>query len=92
MTRIIIVVCAGLLALVLWRITENISSDALGLAIGVVFGVMAGLPTAVLVLAGNELNRQRQLSPPPTYNIIVADEATAKRLRNAGVDAIEVLR
>ena len=91
MKQLTVVICAGLLALVLWRITENISSDALGLAIGVVFGVLAGLPTAVLVLAGNQLNRQRQLSPP-TYNIIVADEATAKRLRSAGVDAIEVRR
>ena len=92
MKQITIVICVGLVALVLWRITGSISSDALGLAIGVVFGVLAGLPTAVLVLAGNQLNRQRQLSPPPTYNIIVADEATAKRLRSAGVDAIEVRR
>ena len=90
MTRIIIVVCAGLLALVLWRITKNISSDALGLAIGVVFGVIAGFPTAVLVLYGNR--QPGRLPPPQTYNIIVADAETARRMRIAGVDAIEVKR
>lgn len=34
-----------------WRIGGQLSADALGMAIGVVFGVLAGIPTALLVLA-----------------------------------------
>jgi hypothetical protein len=36
-----------------WRIGESLSSDALSMAVGVLFGVMAGVPTALLVMAGN---------------------------------------
>lgn len=53
MKRIVLLVVVMFIAFVGWRISESISSDALGLAIGVVFGVLAGLPTALLVLASN---------------------------------------
>ncbi len=53
MKRLILILLVAFVAFVGWRITESISSDALGLAIGVVFGVLAGLPTALLVLASN---------------------------------------
>lgn len=33
---------------------EVLSSDALGMAVGLVFGVLAGLPTAALVLASRD--------------------------------------
>lgn len=36
-----------------WRIGEALSPDALSMAVGVLFGVMAGVPTALLVMAGN---------------------------------------
>jgi len=53
MKRMVLLVLVAFIAFVGWRISESISSDALGLAIGVVFGVLAGLPTALLVLASN---------------------------------------
>ena len=34
-----------------WRIGEKLSTDAVSMAIGVLFGVLAGLPAALLVLA-----------------------------------------
>lgn len=34
-----------------WRIGNSLSSDAISMAIGVMFGVLAGIPTALLVLA-----------------------------------------
>ncbi|HXF61524.1 MAG TPA: hypothetical protein VNK95_07900, partial [Caldilineaceae bacterium] len=40
-----------------WRIGATLSSDALSMAVGVLFGVMAGVPAALLVLAGS---RQRE--------------------------------
>lgn len=44
-------------AIVGWRIGGSLSSDALGMAVGMLFGVMAGIPTALLLLAS-----QRQSS------------------------------
>jgi hypothetical protein len=40
-----------------WRIGDTLSADALSMAVGVLFGVMAGVPTALLVMAGG---RQRK--------------------------------
>ena len=34
-----------------WRVGESLSSDATGMAVGILLGVMAGIPTALLVLA-----------------------------------------
>jgi len=54
-----IVVFAGIIA---WRIGENLSSDAVSMAVGVLFGVLAGIPTALLVLVGGR--RQDPMSDP----------------------------
>jgi hypothetical protein len=59
----------GLLAIVFvgvagWRVTEMISRDAVSMAIGFVFGVLAGIPVALFVLAAQrrreEYYEQRQ--------------------------------
>lgn len=60
-----------------WRIGSALSPDALSMAVGVLFGVMAGVPTALLVMAGNrrpqreaERNtdgRARQQATQPMY-------------------------
>jgi hypothetical protein len=36
-----------------WLFATRLSADALGMAVGLVFGVLAGVPTALLVLAAN---------------------------------------
>lgn len=36
-----------------WRIGDGLSSDALSMAVGVLFGVLAGIPTALLVLSSS---------------------------------------
>src|SRR4051794_16230253 len=36
-----------------WRIGGSLSSDALSMAVGVLFGVVAGVPTALLLMAGS---------------------------------------
>jgi len=52
----------GLVALVFvglagWRLLNTLSSDALALAVGVCFGILARIPTALLMLAsGNRRN------------------------------------
>jgi hypothetical protein len=64
MKRIVLLILVAFIAFVGWRITESISSDALGLAIGVVFGVLAGLPTALLVLASNRRSESERGGQP----------------------------
>jgi hypothetical protein len=61
-----------------WRIGDSLSPDALSMAVGVLFGVMAGVPTALLVMAGSRRrnrdecsdesrSRQQQASSMPTH-------------------------
>lgn len=45
-----------------WRVGETLSSDAVGMAVGLLLGVMAGVPTALLVLASHR-NAQRYEQP-----------------------------
>ncbi|MEZ4662149.1 MAG: hypothetical protein R2911_31755 [Caldilineaceae bacterium] len=42
-----------------WRIGGQLSADALGMAVGILFGIMAGIPTALILLAS-----QRRDSDP----------------------------
>lgn len=37
---------------------DRLSPDALGMGVGLLFGVLAGLPTTLLLLRANELGRQ----------------------------------
>ena len=60
-----------------WRIGSALSPDALSMAVGVLFGVMAGVPTALLVMAGGRRaqrneertaeGRTRQHTTQPMY-------------------------
>lgn len=45
-----------------WRIGGALSSDALSMAVGILFGVLAGVPTALLVLASDR-RPSRESSP-----------------------------
>lgn len=72
----------GLAALVFvgiaaWRIAGQLSADALGMAVGVLFGVMAGVPTALMVMASGRrraaeeeetTSRRRQPQPHNMQN------------------------
>ena len=37
-----------------WSIGSRLSSDALGMGVGILLGVLAGLPTALLVIAAGQ--------------------------------------
>jgi hypothetical protein len=43
-----------------WRIGETLSPDALSMAVGVLFGVMAGVPAALLVMAGSRRRSEEE--------------------------------
>lgn len=67
----------GLVTLALKYMADRLSSDALALAIGLSFGVLAILPSMVLVLWAN--NRTPNYIDPPTidaYPTTYADEVT----------------
>ncbi len=48
-----------------WRITEQLSADAIGMALGVLFGVLAGLPVALMVMASNRRRERMDEEPAP---------------------------
>ncbi|MCB0056780.1 MAG: hypothetical protein KDE45_07145, partial [Caldilineaceae bacterium] len=54
---IILLVMAGVFAFV---VGSRLSADAVGMAIGVLFGVLAGIPTALLVLASGRRRRAEE--------------------------------
>lgn len=43
-----------------WRVGSVMSSDAIGIAVGVVFGVLASIPAALLMLVAGRRNERRQ--------------------------------
>lgn len=56
---LIALVFVGALA---WMIFSRLSSDAVSMALGVMFGVLGGVPTAILVIASG---RRHEPSRPP---------------------------
>lgn len=70
LTMLTLLIIAGALA---WLLSDRLSSDALGLAVGMVFGVSAGIPTALLVMATQRRGRPNDEDDdprpirPPTY-------------------------
>ncbi|MCC6169322.1 MAG: hypothetical protein IT329_19025 [Caldilineaceae bacterium] len=62
-------------AVAAWRVGGALSADALGMAVGVIFGVMAGLPAALLVMASgrrreterDDQSERRKQSLPAYY-------------------------
>jgi hypothetical protein len=57
MKQAIVVLGLVIFGALTWRLGTSLSSDALGMAVGVVFGVLAGIPTALLVMASERRRR-----------------------------------
>ena len=53
-----------------WSVGSRLSSDALGMSVGILLGVMAGMPVALLVLAaGRGGRRDEEPDYPPDYAV-----------------------
>lgn len=52
----VVVVIGGLLA---WFVGSKLSADAVGMGVGLVFGILAGVPTALLVMAAGRRGSRR---------------------------------
>lgn len=60
MRRFVMLAVLVVLGVLAWQLGESLSSDALGMAVGVVFGVLAGIPAALLVLATSSRRRREE--------------------------------
>jgi hypothetical protein len=60
MRRFIMLAILVMLGVFAWRLGESLSSDALGMAVGMVFGILAGIPAALLVLATSSRRRHEE--------------------------------
>ncbi|CAN5391675.1 hypothetical protein BH10CHL1_BH10CHL1_46410 [soil metagenome] len=63
MKRLIILMGLVFVAVAGWRIADRLSSDALGMAIGVLFGIVAGIPAALLLLASSKRRAETEDTP-----------------------------
>ena len=52
-----------------WRVGSGLSSDAVSMAVGIFFGILAGIPAALLVLAADTLAFGE--TGPGTWRIIL---------------------
>lgn len=60
MKRLLILCALVFVGVLGWRVGSAMSSDAIGIAVGVVFGVLASIPAALLMLVAGRRNERRQ--------------------------------
>ena len=73
----IAVPCGAILTAFMWRLSELLSPDAIGMAIGMTLGVLAGIPTLALVTLARRRDEEdyddRDYLDAP---VVYADEVT----------------
>jgi len=57
MKRFLLLSLLTFIAVIAWRIGERMSPDAISMGLGVLLGVLAGVPTALLLLVSNRGRR-----------------------------------
>ena len=89
-SRIIVVVILVGVGVLGWKLGERLSSDSIAMALGLLFGVLAGLPTALLVLASDRRRCNEQPpQAPPSPRLVVYDE-TARIIRQGRQRSSEI--
>jgi hypothetical protein len=59
MKKLAVVLVLILLGVLVWSIGNRLSADAIGMGVGLVFGVLAGVPTALLVMTAGRRRDER---------------------------------
>ena len=78
MKKYLFMTTAIFVGVIAWRIGERLSSDAISMGLGVIFGVMAGVPAALLVMASGRRREERaeqQARPPSPYALPAHSQA-----------------
>ena len=58
-----------------YHVVNILSPDAVAMAIGVLFGILAGIPTMLLMLVGQRRPPAPQMPTGPRYQVITGDGA-----------------
>lgn len=65
----------GVTGALVWQLGSMLSTDAVGMAVGLLFGVLSGIPAALLVLAAPGARRQHDAmvneSPAPHTTVVI---------------------
>ena len=57
-----------------WSVGGRLSPDAMGMAIGMLFGIMAGIPTVLILLAAQKNAGEREQERRPGRRLLTAEE------------------
>ena len=67
MKKIVVLLLLAFVGAAGWNIGNQLSSDALGMSVGILLGVLAGLPVALLVIAAGRRSERYEPDPEPYY-------------------------
>ena len=67
MKKIALLLLVAFVAAAGWSIGSQLSSDALGMSVGILLGVLAGLPVALLVIAAGRRGGRDEYDEPRYY-------------------------
>lgn len=76
LTKMLLLGGAGLVG---WFILGNLSTDALAMALGVLFGFMAAIPTVLIAISATRRNEQRMIQERERLESPATTEAIAVR-------------
>lgn len=79
MRTVIVLAVIVLLGLVAWQIGSILSPDAISMAVGLIFGVLAGVPAALLVFAATGRQRDDGAAYEAGYHAGVRDTTDLAR-------------
>lgn len=94
------IILAGLIfvGVIAWRIGESLSSDALGMAVGILFGMSAGIPAALLVLVSGRREDpddddevERAFNAGRRQGLLEASNALARPLEGSHVEGVWIV-
>lgn len=71
MRWIYFLVATVIVGTIAWQIGGRLSPDAVGMAIGVLFGMLAGLPISLLVLASDRRRARDDVPARPPTGLII---------------------
>jgi hypothetical protein len=76
-----------------WKVGSSLSSDALGMAVGIVFGLLASVPGVLVVLAIQQQQLERECdAEPQTVNVyVITNNTTHNTTHNTGGQGMPLL-